>query len=263
MVDTPTLARLHPLTSDQRERLAQIQTFLTNVLEPRIADRCFRLGYRAKAHSRGAALYKIAAGLERPFEHFLSEAERVIAEADDVVRGRLERIDGFENHLYPTVRNSIQSEIPAPHRDAVGAALFDGLSQQPLGPAVVTSVRTLLDRLDGMAKQTDIPGLADFFEDLDAKGLGPAAIDAIRIDLAAFDGTPAEAPEGQVPEAEIAAANAAQVEAYDRLNAWYIGWADHLRPRLPYHGAVRLGILQPKGASPKKAAPLEDDSTEA
>ena len=45
---------------------------------------------------------------------------------------------------------------------------------------------------------------------------------------------------------EFEAANARQLDVYEKVNFWYIDWADTLRPELDYHARKKLGLLSKK-----------------
>ncbi len=246
-IDSSVLGRTSPLNSAQKDRLTEIQRYLVNIADPAIGVPAARHGYDGPEHRLGWSLWQKAAGVDRPLEHALSQVELLIAQAaTPEAAKRFEVLDDFENRWFPRVRNAIRRFVDPSKREAVAAAFFEDLGQVPAGPAVVASVERFLARYADLAK-TKVPGVKEAIAALAKKGLTDELIESITATIAAAK---AEAPKTKTPapSAEaIAEASRAQLEAYERLNDWYIDWSETLRAELGYHAAVKLGITSVKG----------------
>jgi hypothetical protein len=106
----------------------------------------------------------------------------------------------------------------------------------------------------------DLPGKEELFKFLADTGLTPEALEAMRkkVDAAKKD-VPA-APKTLVSDDELRAADARQLEAYDRLCRWYTLWSGILRDGLDYHARVQLGVTEVKGG--RKSGSSTDDTTD-
>lgn len=252
-----------PLTAGQSDRLDLVHRMVVKVREPDIAPLVAKLGYGERAHKEGVALYQVASGLNRPFEHALTDGQRQVAlsgTSADVERYRA--IDLFENTWFPRVRHGIRYFVqPAERATEVEAAFFLDLVQQPMGPAVVSSVDRFLVRLAGLRGMTDLPAKRELFRFLEQTGLTEAAVADMRgkVDAAQVE-TPAQAPQ-PASEEELRAADEAQLAAFERLELWYTLWAGVFRQKLAYHTRVRLGVTAVKGGH-KRASNTDEEEEE-
>ncbi len=261
---TTSLDDLQDLTSPHdaagRAFLERANRFLLNVTEPAIASVAVRNGYTEDEHKLGWSLVGKAAGVGRPFAHYLSAAEQKLLAGNASMKATIKELDAFENLWFPRVRNAIRRFAAAEKRDALEKAFFDNLEQQVEGPGVVGSVSLLLERLEGL-KTNQEPGAAAAYKALVDKGLTSEVLAATGTTLTqARNAAGQNAP--RVTEAEQRAAAKAQLDAFAELKLWFIDWADALRPVMSYHQQVRLGLTQRKGGrkgGPAEATPGVDD----
>ena len=263
-VETTTRPVGSPLTAGQADRLEQMHRMIVKVREPEIAPIVARLGYGEKAHKEGVALYAVASGINRPFEHALTDGQRQVALAGPSASvERYRTTDDFENTWVPRLEDAIRYYVtPAERAQEVLAGFFLDLSQQPMGPAVVGSVDLFLVRLEGLRAMPDLPGKAELLQHLEDTGLTEAVLADMRqkVDAAQLE-TPAQAPQ-PVSEEELRAADEAQLAAFDRLELWYTVWAGIFRQKLDYHTRVRLGVSAVKGGHKKSGDAAETEPTQ-
>jgi hypothetical protein len=165
----------------------------------------------------------------------------------------IKTLDQFENKWLPRTRTAMRLAIDdVKQRARLEAAFFQDLEQQPEGAPVIGSVSLFLTRLEELARSSE-PGAAEVVRALERIGLTPGErararelIDTARKEAAAA--TPAP-----IDPAVIVAASRRQLEAFDKLNRWYIHWAGVLRDELPYNDALRLGIIAQKGGRSTRA----------
>jgi hypothetical protein len=227
-----------PLSSSQKDRVAQVQKFLVNVADPAIGPLAAQHGYDGAEHTLGWALWKAPAGVDRPLEHSISHAmQSVTTGASPEVARRFRTLDAFENRWFPRMRNALRRFVAADKAEAVEAAFFEDLAQQPEGPGVVSSVDRFLGRYADL-KKSSVPGVAEAVASLTKKGLTDDAITGAA-NLVAEAKKASTAPLGPPPSAEaIAEATREQLAGFEKMNSWYIDWADTLRQEL--HAAPRL-----------------------
>jgi hypothetical protein len=239
--------------------LGRVHTLLFNV--PKHLDRARRHGYTQKEHDLGWELYTTASGKNRRFEHWLAESDqRDVATGVSAERMRLlQEIDAFENLWFPRMRALIPRVIPRESAGRFAAAFFKDLAQQPLGPAVVDSVKTFLNRIDELASSAE-PGARALYETLGERGLTPKKIEAMRRLIAAAEEhrTPDRATPALSRE-EIAKAKEAQLAALESLRLWYNDWATTFRGVFGTRAQITLGLTalkrKKKDAAPEDATP--------
>lgn len=239
--------------------LGRVHTLLFNI--PKHLDRARRHGYTQKEHDLGWELYTTASGKNRRFEHWLAESDhRDVAAGVSAERMRLlQEIDAFENLWFPRMRALIPRVIPRESADRFAAAFFKDLSQQPLGPAVVDSVKTFLSRIDELASSAE-PGARALYETLGERGLTPKKLEAMRRLIAAAEEhrTPDRATPSLSRE-EIAKAKEAQLAAIESLRLWYNDWATTFRGVFGTRAQITLGLTalkrKKKDAAPEDAMP--------
>jgi hypothetical protein len=234
-------------TSHEQDRLDQIQRFLVRAGDPDIAPVLAQAGFDAAELEEGWQDWDIAVGRKIPFEiHLVSQQRGELAGLSAAQDARLTVLDEFDNAWQVRTRNAIRRFVVKDQRAAFEAAMFQDLSRQPKGPGLVKSVGILLDRLESIRK-SPVPGAKETFEALRKKGLTDALLQSTRDLVEAarkeFDPTSTQGSEDE----KIRQLAQERREAYERVNAWYIDWADAVRGRLTYHQAVRLGVTKPKG----------------
>lgn len=240
--------------------LGRVHSLLFNI--PKHLERAKRHGYTQKEHDLGWELYTTASGKNRRFEHWLAESdERDVAAGVSAERMRLlQEIDAFENLWFPRMRALIPRVLPRESADRFAAAFFKDLSQQPLGPAVVDSVKTFLNRIDELASSAE-PGARKLYETLGERGLTPKKIEAMRRLIAAAEEH--RTPDRTAPalsRAEIAKAKEAQLAALESLRLWYNDWATTFRGVFGTRAQITLGLTALKRK--KKDAASEDTAPE-
>ena len=249
-------------TAAQKDFLSRVSRLLVNIQSPRYGARAARHGYSAKVHAEGWKLWSAAAGMDRPLDHFFSQ-EAWSAGLDGITSDRLrllQAIDTFENTWFPRVRMIIRRMVPRDRRDAFAAAFFTDLAQQPLGPGVVGSVSTLLKRVEALAK-SDEPGAKKVFATLQERGLTARKIAEVRALLKEVEeGNPKSGAEAPIRPEEIAAAQAAQQEAFEDLKDWWADWGTHLRSVFNVREQIVLGLTQRNGRS---ALPGDEEDADA
>lgn len=239
------------------ERLAQIRRFLTGVAEPQIAPIAARVGYNAGEHEFGWTNLNVAQGSDLPFEYHLSEAQQwVVREASSAQVARYRELDQFENKWFPRMRAAIQRFMEPDQRAIFEAAFFADLGQQPMGPALVTSVETFLNRLTETATST-VPGVKETVASLRQKGLTEELLAKMRLCVEECKKEGSVAPSPLVDPAVIAASARERRAAYDRVNRWFIDWGATLRSELSYQQRVHLGLSERKRSKKTKKAAQE------
>jgi hypothetical protein len=250
--DAPETLEPPTFSSYELERIDQAQRFLLNVAAPDIAAQAARVGYGAEEHALGWRHWTAAAGIEVPFDYYLSEAERRIAAASSSsLREHVRFLDQAENRWFPRARNAIRRYVAAEQREAVEQAFFEDMPQQPEGPGVVGSMRKFVVRLEGL-RASSAPGAREAVASLERKGLNAELVRQIGAAIDAAQRAGSELPAPVVSGAEVAAAAAARRAGYEQLNLWFTDWAEVLRGELGYHQLVRLGLTPRKGGRPSR-----------
>jgi hypothetical protein len=232
----------------KRERLFlnRIARFVVNIQSHLYIGRATRNGYTTEEHAEGWRLWSIAAGMDRSLDHWFTEQQLAAsfgALAADRLR-ILQEIDAFENLWFPRVRAIIRRMVPRDSRDVFAAAFFANLEQQPLGPTVVGSVRTLLQRIRGLEGSSE-PGAKDVYKTLVQRGLTATKVKEIEALLKEAEVGSAQPAKKKAPvtAAEIAAAQAAQREAYEDLRDWFNDIGTQLRPAFNVREQIHLGLV--------------------
>jgi hypothetical protein len=240
--------------------LRRAYTFLFNI--PRYLHQAKRQAYTQKEHDLGWELWSTASGKNRPFDHWLAENDQKDQAADmSIERLRLlQEIDAFENLWFPRMRPLIARVMPKDSVDRFAAAYFKNLSQQPLGPTVVDSVKTFLKRVEDL-KDSAEPGAQKLYKTLGERGLSPKKIEAMRELCAAAEEHKIKAG-GALPVSpeEIKKAREAQLAALTALKLWYNDWATTFRGVLSPRAQLVLGLTTLKRK--KKADDSEIDGEE-
>ena len=105
------------LTTEQRDRLNQIERLLVNIQDQVIGAHAALVGYDAVEHQLGWTGWAAAAGLARPFHHYLVGATSGPSGAGNATAVRLRLLDQFENTWFPRARTAIRRFVAAASRD--------------------------------------------------------------------------------------------------------------------------------------------------
>lgn len=239
-----TASPIEQLSAEQRDRLNRIERLLVNIQDSVIGSHAAAVGYDAVEHQLGWSGFAAAAGLNRPFDHYLV-APVLGAASASATAVRLRVLDQFENTWFPRARTAIRRFVAAEQRESFEAAFFKDMAQQPEGPLVVASVERFLARLAGLAS-SPVAGARAAYEALVKKGLSEDLQRQVAALVAEAKQEPAAVPPPPAAAAEIAAAAKAQQEAFEQVNLWYQDWAETFRGELPYHEQLRLGLTSPR-----------------
>jgi hypothetical protein len=228
------------LGTKERRYLTRVMRFLVTIQSPEYLRKARREGYSSEEHREGWRLWKLAAGEHMPLEYWFAEQAAGTAAMPSL--GLLQAIDAFENTWFPRTRAIIRRVVPREKRDAFEAAFFRELTQQPLGPAVVGSVRTFLQRVDALAT-SEQPGAREVHATLVARGLDARRVAEVRAQLRQLEEGLATRPSGlTVDPRAIAEAQAQQQEAVEQLHDWFTDWSTTLRPMFGARDQVSLGL---------------------
>lgn len=229
------------LAAEDRQLLAKVARFLTAVVQQRVLRRAVGAGYSKSEHEELWSLFLAAAGRDQPLAFAFaafdggggSERSAILAE-----------LDAFENEWFPKTRAIIERRVPAALVERFAQSFFKDLQQQPLGPLVLDSVVTFLERVEALAT-SDEAGAIDVYESLRARGLSDAKIAATRALAArALSGSPAE-PAKVDPEA-WKTSQEQQAESLRRLRLAWNDWATTLRPLFDVRQQIQLGLTEVK-----------------
>lgn len=164
-----------PFTAKESMRLLRVNRFLVKIAEPSMARARAKVAYTTSDRpGRVGGLYRVAAGEGQPLE-----AAAVEAPSSGAHVGMLQQLDDFETEWFPRTRRIIERFTPEGHRQGLLDAFFRDLQQQPIGPLVVGSVSTFLDRVEALEKST-VPGAAKVRSVLAARGVDAAHIARLR-----------------------------------------------------------------------------------
>jgi hypothetical protein len=245
-----------PLTPKETQRLLRISRFLLTIRNPALYHVAQAHGYTLAEHEEGWTLFRRASGegmALRGAPHDPSLQPRYLHK-------ELQPIDAFENLWFPRARAVIERVVPAPHRATFLATFFRDLTQQPLGPGVIVSVRTFLERVAALSTST-LPGAAAVRDTLRARGLTDDVLAAMRDRIAALERAPTTVP-APSPTPDARADYAAQRAAYEALSAWFNDWSTTLRSAYNKRDLLFLGLRTPshKGSSAQEEDdPLPDE----
>jgi len=237
------------LVPQERRFLGRVSRFLLNVRDPDLYRVAQGHGYTWSEHETAWTLFRRASGEGRTLRAATPSAARARASAPIA---ELRIIDGFENLWFPRTRAIIARVVPKEHRAAFTEAFFRDLTQQPLGPAVILSVRTYLTRVAALPT-SGMPGAREVRDTLRARGLTDAVAGAMLTRLDALEllqpgAAPPAADNGAEDEA---AAMAAQREAFTALKLWFNDWATTLGTAYGKRQLITLGlrVVRRKGAA--------------
>lgn len=254
-----TTSALTELTSKERRLLQRTSRFLIAIAVPARARRAAREGYTPQEHKEGWRHWRLAAGEQIGLDHWLDDLHASEDPAHGETLRLLREIDAFENKWFPRMRSVIRRVVPRDQRDDFEAVFFKDLAQQPLGPGVVTSVSTFLQR-HGELPNSKLPAAKKVVATLAARGLTAAAIAQVRALLDQFQRAPAPGGDPAARSAARHEASRQQREALESLGDWFNDWFTTLRPVFSGTDAVALGLAPARRG--RKAAEEDEDEGE-
>lgn len=213
-------------------------------------------GYDDAEHEHGKMLVARASGRDRPLSHWIEEGKQTGDPAQFTAEQLrlLQEIDAFENAWFPRVRGILQRAIPAARFEGFHGAFFKDLKQQPLSPAVIDSVSTLLDRFEALAKSAE-PGAKEAFRLGVKRGLTAEKVAEMRALLQrARKNVVTAAPKAPISAEDLAKAREEQLAALGELRRWYNDWAATFRTVFGTRVLIRLGLASLKRSSKEEEA---------
>lgn len=237
------------LGARDRRLLVRVQRFLVNIQSPLFEGAASRVGYTAVEHAEGWAFYKQASGETRPLDHHFLSTRTLEKRTYDAI---LLELDELENVWFPRTKRIIERVVHKDARRAFLASFFRDLEQQPLGPGVVGSVRTFLDRVEALATSTE-PQAKDVLKKLTERGLTSEAIARARalLDKIELGGFAEERDDGA---ARVVTARREMQDGADKLRGWFNDWGTTFRQVLG--NANHLVLL---GLSSSSRSSVTDD----
>ncbi|AUX46169.1 hypothetical protein SOCE26_076740 [Sorangium cellulosum] len=249
------------LTAVEQDLLERSLKLLVNIQTAPFSAQARREGYTADEHREGWRLLRLASGEAKPLEHLFAEvANGGAVEGAERLR-LLQDVDAFENTWFPRTRAVIRRVVPRARREAFEAAFFKNLEQQPLGPAVIVSVRTFLSRLDGLSQSNDADA-KEVRKTLVKRGLTEEKLKEVRDMLGKLEVGGGPLPERKVSAAELAKAHKAQREGLDDLRDWFNDWATTFRQVFGVKAQLKLGLTTAKRSSTNKKEEVDDAGDE-
>ncbi len=222
-----------PLSAEEFSRLLRVGRFLVKVAMSDLDRVRAKVGYTAEEHRLGWSHYRVAAGEGQPLQ---VDADVPV---EGIGTGLLGQLDDFENKWFPRTRRIIERYVPASHRQGVLDAFFKDLAQQRLGPAVVASVSTYLDRVESLGNST-VPGAATARAELARRGVDAATVTRLRrlLDEARALKTGAPAPTVD-PQRTLQERRA----AYEALWLWWKDWRETFASEVNGRLRRELGLV--------------------
>jgi hypothetical protein len=255
-------ARGPSLGFEDRQLLGKVARFLATIVAPRLLRRAVGAGYSRAEHEELWRLYLAAAGREQPLDLAFAAID-ADAEADaSEVTARLAELDAFENEWLPKTLVIIERQVPEADVARFVAAFFKDLKQQPLGPRVIDSVSTYLDRVEALASSAE-PGAEAVLRALRGRRLTEAKIAATRAlvdELKSFGATPRTAIDPDVWRE----AHERQARALRELRLAWNDWSTTLRRVFGVREQVQLALTEVKvraEAEPPPPTPGPDAPT--
>lgn len=239
------------INSEDQQFLGQSLKFLVNLQKPGMAKIAQANGYTREEHAEGWRLHRAASGQDHALSVVFALSSTTPT-AEQAYMPTLRRVDAFENLWFPRTRAIIQRVVPADSRERFEAAFFHELAQQPLGPAVIGSVRTFVARVESLEKSKE-PGAREVRETLRKRGLTTPVIAEMKRLLGDVMELAPTAPE-TVDEEALAKLRAEQKRAVVSLRAWFNDWATTLRSVFNRKQLIQLGLASPTRAKAEEPA---------
>ncbi len=244
------------LTPADHRFLNRAMRLLVSVQSRAFVLRARREGYTAVEHRQGWSLWMLAAGADRPLDHWYTEdAFENPLHSSEQLR-LLQEIDAFVTTWFPRTRAIIRRVVPRETRDEFAATFFKHLEQQQLGPNVIGLVATFLSRIDDLGT-TALPHAKTVRSTLEARGLTRAKVKTVRGLLEQATQLEIEASPPRSRAGNILDAQSAQFEALANLRDWFHDWATSLRSVFNVSEQIQLGLTQ------AQRAPGADEADEA
>lgn len=244
------------LSYADRQLLGRVGRFLAVIVVPRLLRRAVGAGYSREEHDELWKLYVSAAGRDQPLSFAFAAVE---GEGSNGQGKIIAELDAFENEWLPKARAIIERRVPQAHVDRFVQAFFTDLSQQPLGPAVIDSTSTFLDRVEALASSKE-PGADVVLSTLRARGLSDAKIASIRGLIAkSRRGQPAERKDVDVEAWQEARDR--QTQALRELRLAWIDWGTTLRPVYSVPEQIQLGLSEVRVRAEPAPTPGPDAPT--
>jgi hypothetical protein len=159
-------------------------------------------------------------------------------------------LDAWEDRWYPVIEATLARRFPE-----IRESIFYGLSQSE-GPAVVLSVLTLVDRIDGLNRNRGHIEQAAALR-LQQRGLTPDVLESARKIIATIAEPSSAATEPVPPGPSVNATPSASVRE-ETLRAYYYEWSSIARVAIRDKGTLRqLGLVGkgPRGERPDETCP--------
>jgi len=242
-VAEPTMNDTDVLTAADRRFLERVSRFLINIQLQQYLPKARQEAYTDAEHELGWRLWKTAAGENRPLSHWI-ELSAVESEEPPELASIYQELDAFENTWFPRAHAIIRRVVATELRDAFEKAFFHELTQQPLGPLVVGSVRTFIKRFDELPKSSKA-GARAVYDKLVQRGMDSSRVNRVRELLVAIESNPVKPRKRTVSAEEIAQATRDQTKALGELHDWFDDWATTLRSVFNAQEQTRLGLSVP------------------
>lgn len=239
------------ITAEDQQFLGQSLRFLVNLQKPGMAKIAQANGYTREEHAEGWRLHRAASGQD-PALSVVFALSSTTPTAEQAYMPTLRRVDAFENLWFPRTRAIIQRVVPADSRERFEAAFFHELAQQPLGPAVIGSVRTFIARVESLEKSEE-PGARAVRETLRKRGLTTPVIAEMKKLLGDVMELAPSTPQ-TIDEEALAKLRAEQKRAVVSLRAWFNDWATTLRSVFNRKQLIQLGLASPTRAKADEPA---------
>lgn len=246
------------ITAEDQQFLGQSLRFLVNLQKPGLAKIAQASGYSGEEHAEGWRLHRAASGQDHALSVVFALSSTTPT-AEQAYMPTLRRVDAFENLWFPRTRAIIQRVVPAESRARFEAAFFHDLAQQPLGPAVIGSVRTFITRVESLEKSKE-PGAREVRETLRKRGLTTTVITEMKKLLGEVMELAPAAPQ-TVDEEALAKLRVEQKRAVVSLRAWFNDWATTLRTVFNRKQLIQLGLATPSRSKTDEPADPPVDPT--
>jgi hypothetical protein len=227
---------------EERQLLARIAKFLFTVTAPRLLRRALRAGYTREEHTQLWQLFSAGAGRNQSLDVNFQLAGEELGGGERLAL--LQEVDAFENLWFPRCRAIIARRVSANDVEQFTQGFFRNLSQQPLGPLVLDSVSTFLDRVEALEGNA-AAGAALVFAELERRGLSEGLRTEIRNKITRARSGVAGRP-SSVDTAQRQAVRQAQQDALRELRLAWNDWSTTLRPLFDVREQVQLGLTDTK-----------------
>lgn len=227
------------LRSEDRQLLTRVARFLATVVTPALLRRAVSAGYSREEHEELWRMFLAGSARDQPLAFAFAEID---GGAQHDAAAVIAELDAFENEWFPKTRAIVERRVPPTNLERFRAAFFKDLSQQPVGPLVIDSVATYLDRVEALGSSSE-PGAAEVHATLRSRGLDEARIASARALVAKARSGGGMARQASDAEA-WRAARERQAEALRTLRLAWNDWGATLRPLYGVREQVQLGFAE-------------------